>query len=92
MTNPPFGLMTCPVIKSDFSLERNKMAFEISSGVPSLCIGVWSIKSLIESLLKCLFISVFTTPGATQFTCIPEGPSSLARDRVKPIIAALEAE
>ena len=36
-------------------------------------------------------MSVAITPGATQLTRIPEGPSSAARERVRPMTAALVA-
>jgi len=38
------------------------------------------------------FISVSITPGAMQFTVIPDGPTSLASAFVNPIIAAFDAE
>ena len=40
----------------------------------------------------CAFMSVSINPGATEFTVMPEGASSFAKDFVKPISAAFEAE
>lgn len=37
-------------------------------------------------------MSVRMTPGATQLTRMPEGASSMARERVRPMRAALVAE
>ena len=37
-------------------------------------------------------MSVSMTPGATQFTVMPEGPTSLANAFVSPMIAAFVAD
>ncbi len=42
ITNPPLGLMTCPVIKSAFSDARKTIAWAASSGKPIRSSGVSS--------------------------------------------------
>ncbi len=92
MTKPPFTPMTCPVIKADPSSASHRMVRATSSGVPMLPKGVSSRRAASVSGSKASFISVAMTPGATQFTRMPLGPSSLASALVKPMTAAFAAE
>ena len=72
-------------------LARNLTVFAISSGLPSRSSDVSSQRQSKSSFVKWLFISVSITPGATQFTHIPDGPNSFASAFVKPITAAFAA-
>ena len=54
--------------------------------------GISSQSAFTSASLSDAFISVFITPGATQFTVTPDGPVSCANAFVKPMTAALEAE
>ena len=92
ITIPPLGLMTCPVINRLRSSAKNKIACAMSSGSPIHPSGVSSLNSSFVSSSSAAFISVSTTPGATQFTWMPDGPTSFASAFVKPITAAFEAE
>ena len=71
---------------------KNKMASAICFGVPNVPKGVSSFRASNVSEERWAFISVAITPGATQFTCILEGPNSLANALVNPMIAAFAAE
>ena len=62
-----------------------------SAAVPMRPSGVSAANSCMVSALCMAFISVSITPGATQLTRMPDGPSSSARDRVSPMSAALLA-
>ena len=90
--NPPSTPRTCPVINDDESLAKKRAAFATSSGVPTLPTGVSSHSSFIVYFERLAFIGVSISPGAMQFTVIPEGPNSFARAYVMPITAALDAE
>ena len=68
------------------SLARYKNALATSSGSPTLLSGIILISGAITCSGKAATISVFVIPGATAFTRILLGPSSLARDHVKPLI------
>ena len=63
-----------------------------SSGVPILPSGVSSASACIVSASCIRFLSVLITPGETQLTRIPEGPTSFASAFVKPMIPAFAAE
>ena len=80
------------VINEACSEARNNTACATSSGVPKRLTGVSSTRVLNVSASSVAFISVWMTPGSTQLTVIPEGPSSLAMAMVKPRMAALVAE
>ncbi len=82
----------CPVINEDFSSARKSIALATSSGVPILPTGVSSLRTSSVSLSNPLFIGVSITPGATAFTVMPDGATSLARAFVSPITAAFDAE
>lgn len=60
------------------------MTSAMSSGVAHRPNGVCSsIFSITPGILRFLaHRAVATTPGATEFTLIPDGPSSMANDRV----------
>ena len=92
MMNPPLGASTWPVKKSPAGLAKNQMAWATSSGVPRRSKGVSSARAARVSGERAPFMAVSITPGATQLTVIPEGPTSLARARVKPMTPALAAE
>lgn len=80
------------MMKDAFSEARKKIASAISWGEAMRPSGVSSQRAPRSSSLRLASISVLVAPGATQFTRIPTGPSSFAKDFVNPIIAALEAE
>lgn len=52
----------------------------------------FSAIAALSSAVKQESMSVSTAPGATAFTRMPEGPSSLARPLTKAMIAPLVAE
>ena len=79
-------------MKAALSPARKATAAATSSGVPSRPMGVWSARSARVSAPRTSTMSVWITPGATQLTRMLEGASSMARDRVRPMRAALEAE
>ena len=89
---PPSTQSTCPVINEASSDERNCTAAATSSGVPARNNGVSSQMPDMTSASKQRVMSVSTNPGATQFTRMPLGATSLASAFVYPITAALEAE
>ena len=90
MTKPPFTPNTCPVMNS--CSARHKTAWATSSWVPVRCRGVSSFRAARSAGDSPAFIGVSMTPGATQFTRMPEGPSSWASAWVRPMSAAFEAE
>ena len=87
--NPPSQVSTWPVMKSASGEARNATAAAISAGVPSRPMGVCSASCGSSSGGNSSSISVWMTPGATQFTRMWLGASSAARERVRPIRAAL---
>ena len=90
--NPPSTQSVCPVIKEASSDARKYTAAATSCGLPIRQSGVSSASASRVSLECMAFISVSMTPGATQLTRIPEGPSSLASAFVKPIRPDFVAE
>ena len=90
--NPPSTPSTCPVTKDAASEAKKATTSATSSGVPMRQSGVSSRKACKVSSSKQRFISVAMTPGSTQLTVMPEGPSYLASARVRPSIPALVAE
>ena len=72
--------------------DGKNTAEETSSGVPSLHRGVASRSESFPSSVSPRFMSVSMTPGSTQFTVMPDGPSSFASAEVNPRKADLEAE
>ena len=68
------------------------MALAASSGVPLRPRGVSAASSAMVSGPRPATMSVSMTPGATQLTRMPEGPSSLARACVSAMTAPLVAE
>ena len=80
------------VIKDAESDARKTTVAATSSHLPIRHIGVDSISSAMVSSDKTEFISVSITPGSTQLTVIPDGPSSLASAIVIPRSPALAAE
>ena len=89
---PPSQVSTCPVMKSALSEARNATAWAMSSGVPKRPMGVSCASWGSTSAGRASSISVRMTPGATQFTRMWVGASSAARDRVRPMRAALVQE
>ena len=87
---PPSTQSTCPVMNGES--QKNITASATSSAVPMRPAGVSSMSALISALLRREFILVSISPGATQFTVIPEGPSSFANALVMPDRADLDAE
>ena len=81
-TNPPSAVSTCPVMKEAPPPARNAAAAATSSGVPKRPIGDCSSSMAIVSVPSASTMSVRITPGATQFTRMPDGASSTARERV----------
>ena len=73
------------------SLARKSIVSATSSALPILPRGVPSQKIFLSFSETVLFISVSINPGETQFTFIPDGPSSLATDFVNAIIAPFDA-
>ena len=71
---------------------QNTSVRATSSGVPRRSTGVSSARAALSSAVKLAIMSVSITPGATQFTVMPEGPSSLASALVRPITPAFAAE
>ena len=64
----------------------------MSIGIPSLLIGILEIIFSLCSSVRLLVIAEETKPGAIAFTVIPLEATSKARDFVKPIIPAFEAQ
>ena len=79
---------TCPVTNDAPSEQRNAAASATSSGVPRRPNGVSTASSRNVSAPNTCTISVLMTPGARQFTRIPDGASSSASERVSAISPA----
>ena len=74
------------------SPARKRTASATSSGAPMRPRGASPARAARSSGVRKAVMSVSMAPGATQFTRMPEGPSSLARAFVSPITPALAAE
>ena len=73
------GTYLCSKYVGKVMLEaKNTTILLISSGSANLLNNIFFFSSLICSILKSLFIPVFTHPGHTQFTLI-NGANSLAK-------------
>ena len=90
---PPSAEIVSPVTNRAASEARNTMTSAMSSGVAHLRSGVWCSIVSITPATVLLFAhrAVSTTPGATEFTLIPDGPSSMANDLVAASMAPFEA-
>src|SRR5262249_28542723 len=91
ITAPPSTTSVCPVMKA-LSWEARKMA------APTRSAGYW-MRGSARAPMRCLrnsissgvgLSSLSVLPGAMVFTRMPLGPSSRARQRVKPRMPALE--
>ena len=80
------------MIYDAFSFAKNETAKAISSGEHIRPRGISSHIAAFSSSEKRLIISVSVTPGAMQFTVIPEGAYSFASAFVRPITPAFDAE
>src|SRR3954471_9814088 len=92
-TEPPLTLRISPLMCLAHSVQRKTMGQPISFGVATRPIGIASSTDLRRPgcANASAHISVSTHPGATQFTLMPNGPSSAARDLVKDICPPLDA-
>ena len=63
----------------DLSDAKKLTTFAISCGVPNLYSGISSLSEFKSSWVRCEFIEVSITPGDTQFTLIPDNPTSFAK-------------
>src|SRR5580658_6910721 len=92
-TEPPLTLITSPVIKVARSEAANRIGPAISSAVPTRFNGIGTRADFNPFLVRRTDadISVSTQPGATQFTKILCGPSSVARPFTKLMMAPLVA-
>ena len=63
----------------------------MSSGLPRRRRGIRAIMGSMTSLGTAFIMSVSVMPGATALTRMPLGPSSRARETVRPLTANLEA-
>ncbi len=93
MISPPFGWITCPVIKRASSEAKNKKAGAISFGIAALSIGLSLPNVAIFSGSKEDTIrGVQTGPGATAFTLIPFftklADKLLVNETIAPLLAA----
>src|SRR5688572_30572082 len=88
---PPSTLIVWPVMKSLSGETRNNIT-------PTTSLGIWmrlSERSATDdslNLIICLvgFSSESVLPGARQLTVILSSPTSRARVRVKPMVAAFD--
>ena len=81
-----------PVIIRLTPEARNKVAPTMSSGFRCSCrhcLPRWAVRSSGVAQ-RASWRSVSTQPGMSAFTRILSGPNSRARERVRPVIAALE--
>lgn len=92
IAKPPFTPIISPVINDAESDESQYTLSATSDASPFLPRGVSAARAESVSSPRELVISVMMTPGQTQLTLIPDGPTSLASAFVMPISAALEAE
>lgn len=92
-TEPPFTLIVAPVIQFASSDARKRIgpAISFGSGILPSGIVLLTCSTKFGSLKTSAHISVFTHPGATQFTRILYLASSTASDFVNAIIAPFEA-
>ena len=90
--NPPSTVRVCPVIKQALSPAKKATTSATSSTLPTRPSGVSSQIACTSSRVRFLFILVSISPGATQFTRIPEGHTSFASAFAKVICAPLQAE
>src|ERR1043165_9580959 len=92
-TEPPFTLMISPVMKLARSEATNKIGPAISSAVAARPSGIAAAAIFCPALVSStgLDMSVATHPGATGFTKIPCGASSVANPLVSEMIAPLSA-
>src|SRR3984957_4855755 len=92
-TAPPFTLTTSPVIKPASGVHKNRIGPAISAGSATRPMGmVARARARVGgSAMAGADISVSTHPGATQFTRMPCGASSVARPLVMLITAPLLA-
>ncbi len=72
--------------------SRNAIAFATSSGTPTRPTNSRAPSSDLRSSLRVPTKSVSIGPGAIALAVIPTGPSSRARDRMRPLSAAFDTE
>jgi len=89
MSVPPLTSMISPVMKEASGEARNNTAAATSSDVPILPRGT---RGVIMSFFPSSVPSGAIDPGATAFTVISCGASSKAKDLVRLIIPALDAQ
>src|SRR5256885_1347810 len=92
-TEPPFTLMTSPVMKLARPDAANKIGPAISSAVAGRPSGIAAAAIFCPAFVSStgFDMSVATHPGATEFTRIPCRASSVAKPFVKLTIAPFEA-
>ena len=86
---PPSTGMTAPVTYDPARLDRNTATPAMSSGRPIRPSGDEEAIASPKSRSVCAIIFDSNGPGATAFTVMWRGPSSLARTRVNWWTAAL---
>src|SRR5205085_11631463 len=86
---PPQIAISCPVIAAASGESRNATSAATSSGRMRRPIG--GITGGTAARAGSASIAVSVAAGATTFTVMPRGASSLAQDRARPASAALVA-